>query len=50
MDRAADPVHGELVAGGANVQGPPLSRPWGLREFRVPDPAGNPLTFVQPPE
>jgi uncharacterized glyoxalase superfamily protein PhnB len=44
----ADALYGELVAAGANVQGPPVSRPWGLREFRVLDPEGNQLTLGQP--
>jgi len=43
----ADALHAELVARGATVQGPPVSRPWGLREFSVLDPEGNRLTFAQ---
>jgi len=43
----ADALHAELVARGANVQGPPVSQPWGLREFSVLDPEGNRLTFAQ---
>jgi hypothetical protein len=46
--RDADALHAELVAKGANVQGDPVSRPWGLREFRVLDPEGNQITFGQP--
>ena len=46
--RDADALHAELVAKGAKVQGEPISRPWGLREFRVLDPEGNRLTFGQP--
>jgi len=46
--RDADVLHAELLAKGANVQGEPVSRPWGLREFRVLDPEGNQLTFGQP--
>lgn len=45
--RDADALHAELVARGANVQGEPVSRPWGLRDFRVLDPVGNELTFAQ---
>jgi len=45
---SADALYTELVGKGANVQGPPISRPWGLREFRVLDPEGNQLTFGQP--
>jgi uncharacterized glyoxalase superfamily protein PhnB len=44
----ADALHAELVAKGARVQGAPVSRPWGLREFQVLDPEGNRLTFGQP--
>jgi predicted enzyme related to lactoylglutathione lyase len=44
----ADALHAECVAAGANVEAPPVSRPWGLREFRVFDPEGNILTFGQP--
>jgi uncharacterized glyoxalase superfamily protein PhnB len=46
--RDADRLHAELVAKGANVQGEPLSHPWGLRDFRVIDLEGNQLTFGQP--
>jgi uncharacterized glyoxalase superfamily protein PhnB len=44
----ADALHAEFVAKGANVEAPPVSRPWGLREFRVFDPEGNILTFGKP--
>ena len=43
----ADALHAELVAKGANVQGEPVSHPWGLREFRVLDLEGNQLSFAQ---
>lgn len=43
----ADALHAELVAKGANVQGAPVSYPWGLREFRVLDLEGNQLSFAQ---
>ena len=43
----ADALYAELVTRGANVQGPPVSKPWGLREFAVLDPEGNRLTFAQ---
>ncbi len=43
----ADGLYAELAAKGANVQGQPISRPWGLREFQVLDPEGNQLTFGQ---
>lgn len=44
----ADALHAELTAKGANVEAAPVSRPWGLREFRVFDPEGNILTLGQP--
>jgi uncharacterized glyoxalase superfamily protein PhnB len=44
----ADALHAELVAKGADVQSEPISRPWGLRAFRVLDLEGNQLTFGQP--
>jgi uncharacterized glyoxalase superfamily protein PhnB len=43
----ADALHAELVAAGANVLGPPVSRPWGLRQFQIVDPEGNRITFSQ---
>jgi len=43
----ADALHAELTVRGANVQGPPVSQPWGLREFRVLDIEGNRLSFAQ---
>jgi uncharacterized glyoxalase superfamily protein PhnB len=43
----ADALHAELIAKGANVQGAPMSQPWGLREFRVLDLEGNRLSFAQ---
>lgn len=46
--RDADALHAELVARGASVQGAPVSRPWGLRDFRVLDLEGNRITFAQP--
>ena len=46
--RDADALYAELVARGANVQGAPVSRPWGLRDFRVLDLEGNRITFAQP--
>ena len=44
----ADRLHAELRRKGANVQGEPISQPWGLREFRVLDIEGNQITFGQP--
>jgi uncharacterized glyoxalase superfamily protein PhnB len=46
--RDADALHAELASKGANVQGPPVSQPWGLRTFTVLDLEGNELTFAQP--
>jgi len=43
----ADKLHAELKARGANVEGEPVSYPWGLRAFRVFDMEGNRLTFSQ---
>ena len=43
----ADAIHAELTRKGANVQGEPVSQPWGLREFTVLDPEGNRLSFAQ---
>ncbi len=46
--RDADALHAELTSRGANILGPPVSHPWGLRDFRVLDLEGNRLTFAQP--
>jgi uncharacterized glyoxalase superfamily protein PhnB len=43
----ADALHAELTARGANVQGEPVSRAWGLRDFQVLDVEGNRITFAQ---
>jgi uncharacterized glyoxalase superfamily protein PhnB len=43
----ADSLYAELRAKGANVQGEPVSHPWGLRDFRVLDLEGNELIFAQ---
>jgi uncharacterized glyoxalase superfamily protein PhnB len=45
--RNADALHEELTARGATVEGKPVSRPWGLRDFSVRDLDGNRLTFGQ---
>ena len=37
----ADALHAELIEKGADVQGKPISQPWGLREFSVLDPERN---------
>ncbi len=46
--RDADALHAELSARGARAQGPPVSHPWGLRDFEVLDLDGNSLTFGEP--
>ncbi|WP_315822816.1 VOC family protein [Paraflavitalea speifideaquila] len=43
----ADALYTELLAKGALIAAPPISQPWGLREFHVSDPEGNTLTFAQ---
>lgn len=45
--RDADALHAELLANGANVQGEPISMPWGLRQFHVLDLEGNRIAFGQ---
>jgi uncharacterized glyoxalase superfamily protein PhnB len=45
--RNADDLYSELKARGANVQGEPVSHPWGLRDFHVLDLEGNNLGFGQ---
>jgi predicted enzyme related to lactoylglutathione lyase len=45
--RDADALHQELTARGANVQGTPVSYPWGLRQFEVIDLESNRLSFSQ---
>lgn len=43
----ADALYAELQAKGANLQGEPVSRPWGLRDFQILDLEGNRITFAQ---
>ncbi|MBV8904894.1 MAG: hypothetical protein JOZ22_14775 [Acidobacteriia bacterium] len=43
----ADALFAELSAKSANVQGAPVSHPWGLRDFSVLDLEGNRITFAQ---
>jgi catechol 2,3-dioxygenase-like lactoylglutathione lyase family enzyme len=43
----ADALYAELKSRDANVQGAPVSHPWGLRDFDVLDPEGNRITFAQ---
>ncbi len=44
----ADALYAELQAKGANLQGEPVSYPWGLRDFGVLDLEGNRIRFGQP--
>lgn len=44
----ADALYAELRAKGANLQGEPVSHPWGLRDFGVTDLERNRITFGQP--
>jgi predicted enzyme related to lactoylglutathione lyase len=44
----ADALHAELRSKGAQLQGEPVSHPWGLRDFHVLDLEGNRITFGQP--
>jgi len=44
----ADQLYQELSAKGANTLAPPVSRPWGLRDFTIVDLDGNRITFAQP--
>ena len=45
--RDVDRLYAELLEKGADVQGEPVSQPWGLREFSVLDAERNRLTFGQ---
>ena len=42
-----DALFDELTEKGANIPGPPVTYPWGLRTFTVVDPEGNRLNFTQ---
>jgi len=42
-----DALHEELVRNGADVQGSPVSHPWGLRDFKIRDGEGNEITLGQ---
>jgi hypothetical protein len=43
----ADALVAELLAKVADVQGEPVSYPWGVRDFQVLDVAGNQIRFGQ---
>ena len=45
--RDVDALYEELVRKGANMEGMPVSHPWGLRGFRVRDGEGKEITFGQ---
>jgi ankyrin repeat protein/catechol 2,3-dioxygenase-like lactoylglutathione lyase family enzyme len=44
----ADALYTEYTARGVKIDKPPVSQPWGLREFLVYDPDGNRISFGQP--
>jgi uncharacterized glyoxalase superfamily protein PhnB len=44
----ADALYTELHAKGANLEGEPVSHPWGLRDFAVQDLERNRIVFGQP--
>ena len=44
----ADSLYDEFVSKSASIEAPPVSRPWGLRDFTVIDPCRNRVTFAQP--
>ena len=43
-----EPLHDELRDRGACISQPVNRKPWGNRDFRVIDPAGNELKFTEP--
>jgi len=43
----ADALYEEYTAKGARIAEPPVSHPWGLRDFEVIDPEGNRIRFGQ---
>ena len=43
-----EPLHDELRDRGARITQPIQRKPWGNRDFRVADPAGNELKFTEP--
>lgn len=40
-----DAFHGEITARGARPSAPPITKPWGMREFALETPEGHRLTF-----
>ena len=45
--RDVDALYAEFLRSGAEIQGEPVSQPWGLREFSILDIERNRLTFAQ---
>jgi catechol 2,3-dioxygenase-like lactoylglutathione lyase family enzyme len=45
-----DEVHNDLESRGARIIQAIVRQPWGNREFRVVDPAGNTIKFTEPAE
>lgn len=41
-------LYRELQRRGAEVRQPIVSKPWGSRDFRIIDPAGNEIKFTEP--
>ncbi len=42
-----DAFHNEVLGSGASPEGPPETKPWGLRSFELRDPSGYLWEFVQ---
>ena len=40
-----DAYHAEITARGAKPKAPPMTKPWGMREFALETPEGHRLTF-----
>jgi len=40
-----DAFHAEITARGARPKAPPMTKPWGMREFALETPEGHRLTF-----
>jgi uncharacterized glyoxalase superfamily protein PhnB len=43
-----DAYHDQVAAAGATIAVPLADRPYGMRDFRIVDPAGNELSFGEP--
>jgi len=44
----ADREYGRLFAAGAELQGPPVDQPWGMRSFTLQDPNGVAVVIAHP--